>query len=170
MNRRAPQATRPAATMSRRDDRGDAMVVWCLLLAIMLLPLGGLSVDLWHGIQVQRQLQSAAEDAALAGSSGVNVQEYRADGCIVLDPATAVALAQANLASQTGLGPLAASNFAVAANGQQLTVSLQQSVRLTLLSLVEGKGSFTVSAVATSGPRGSQAAAGCPAPGSGAVP
>ena len=45
---------------------GDAIVVWCLLLALMLLPLGGLSIDLWHGIAVQRQLQSAAEDAALA--------------------------------------------------------------------------------------------------------
>jgi hypothetical protein len=27
------------------DERGDAMVLWCLLLALMLLPLGGLSID-----------------------------------------------------------------------------------------------------------------------------
>ena len=81
------------------------MVVWCLLMAAMLLPLSGISVDLWHGIEVQRQLQSAAEDAAAAGASGIDVAEYRQSGCIVLDPTVAVPLAQANIAMQTGLGP-----------------------------------------------------------------
>ena len=66
------------------------MIVWCLLIAVMLLPLGGLSVDLWHGIEVQRHLQSAAEDAAVAGASGIDVVEYRQTGCIVLDPVLAV--------------------------------------------------------------------------------
>ena len=36
-----------ASRAARRDERGDAMVIWCLGLAILLLPLGGISVDLW---------------------------------------------------------------------------------------------------------------------------
>ena len=80
------------------------MVVWCMLLALMLLPLGGLSVDLWHGIQVQRQLQAAAEDAALAGSSAIDLEHYRATGCLSLSPAGAVVLAQANLGGKAGSG------------------------------------------------------------------
>jgi Flp pilus assembly protein TadG len=145
------------------------MVVWCMLLAIMLLPLGGLSVDLWHGIEVQRQLQAAAEDAALAGSSGIDAQEYRDTGCIVLEPSSAVALAQANLAAQSGLGPLVAADFQVSVNNQEISVSLRKDVRLTLLSLVEGDKPLVVAATASSGPTGSVTGAGCtlPAPGTG---
>jgi Flp pilus assembly protein TadG len=146
-----------------REERGDAMVVWCLLLAVMLLPLGGLSVDLWHGIAVQRQLQSAAEDAATAGASGIDVREYRDTGCIGLDPDNAIALARSNLESQTTLGPLARAFFQVSANGEEITVSLREDVRLTLLSWVEGNKPLVVAATAASGPRGSVSGAGCTA-------
>src|SRR5260370_32904515 len=99
---------RPAAWLHaravgrRRDERGDAMVIWCLGLAILLLPLGGISVDLWHAISEQRALQSAASAAAHAGASGINVATYRNTGQAVLDPAAAVSLAEANLAEQPG--------------------------------------------------------------------
>jgi Flp pilus assembly protein TadG len=143
------------------DERGEAMVVWCLLLALLLLPLGGLSIDLWHGIEVQRQLQAAAEDAARAGSSGIDAQAYRQTGCLVLDPTSAVALAQANLAAQTGLGPLSGASFEVSANGEQISVSLREDVHLTLLSLVEGDKPLVVGATANSGPIGSLTGTGC---------
>jgi Flp pilus assembly protein TadG len=146
------------------------MVVWCMLLAVMLLPLGGLSVDLWHGIEVQRQLQAAAEDAALAGSSGIDAQEYRATGCIVLEPSSAVALAQANLAAQIGLGPLVAADVQVSADNQDISVSLRKDVRLTLLSLVEGDKPLVVVATASSTPDGSVTGAGCTLPDPGAGP
>jgi len=137
------------------------MVVWCLLLAMLFLPLGGLSVDLWHGIEVQRQLQAAAEAAALAGSSGINVAQYRAQGCIALDPGTAVGLAEANLAAQTGLGPLAGSTFTASENDEEISVSLREDVHLTLLSLVEGDRPLVVAATATSTPEGSLAGSEC---------
>jgi Flp pilus assembly protein TadG len=137
------------------DERGDAMIIWCLLLALLLLPLGGLSIDLWHGVAVQRSLQSAAEDAATAGSSGIDVQHYRATGCLVLDPAAAVPLAQANLALQEHLGPLATVAISVSPSDQQISVRLQEDVHLTLLSLVEGDKPLVVTATASSAPEGS---------------
>jgi len=152
---------------SLRDERGDAMVVWCLLFAVMLLPLGGLSVDLWHGITVQRQLQSAAEDAALAGSSGIDVATYRQTGCIFLDPGAAVALAQQSVASQQGLGDLTAATFQVDPPGQQISVTLQKRVSLTLLALVLGGKSLLVSATAVSAPAGSLSGRGCAGLGAG---
>ena len=150
--------------MGRGDgrDRGDAMVVWCLLLAVLLLPLGGLSIDLWHGIAVQRQLQSAAEDAATAGASGINIAVYRRSGCILLNPAVAVPLAQANLASQAGLGDLASVDVQVAPAGNEITVVLRKDVHLTLLKLVEGDRPLVVAAEATSQPIGSVSGNGCP--------
>jgi Flp pilus assembly protein TadG len=146
---------------ARRADQGDAMIVWCLLLALLLLPLGGLTIDLWRGIAVQRSLQSAAEDAATAGSSGIDVLQYRTTGCLLLDPAAAVPLAQANLASQSDLGPLAAVNIFVNPNGQQISVRLQENVHLTLLSLVEGDRPLVVTATASSSPEGSVAGNRC---------
>ena len=47
--RRWGQRAREVSRQRRLEERGDAMVFWCLLLALMLLPLGGLSVDLWNG-------------------------------------------------------------------------------------------------------------------------
>jgi Flp pilus assembly protein TadG len=143
------------------DERGDAMIVWCLLLSLLLLPLGGLSIDLWHGIVVQRSLQSAAEDAATAGSSGIDVQQYRETGCLVLDPSAAVPLAQANLASQQHLGPLVTVAISVSPDDQQISVRLQEDVRLTLLSLVEGNKPLVVTATASSAPEGSVRGNGC---------
>jgi Flp pilus assembly protein TadG len=139
----------------KHDERGDAMIVWCLLIALMLLPLGGLSIDLWRGIAVQRSLESAAEDAATAGSSGINVQQYRATGCLVLDPSSAVPMAEANLASQRNLGPLATVDVYVSPNNQQISVRLQEDVHLTLLSLVEGNRPLVVTATASSSAEGS---------------
>jgi Flp pilus assembly protein TadG len=146
---------------SERDERGDAMVLWCLLLAVLLLPLGGLSVDLWHGIAVQRQLQSAAEDAALAGASGIDTDVYRRTGCIILDPASASALAAAALSSQAGLGQLSSVDIAVSADRESISVELKQDVSLTLLSWVEGGKHLVVAASASSGPDGSAPEAGC---------
>jgi Flp pilus assembly protein TadG len=153
--------TRGFVKPERSTERGDAMIVWCLLFALLLLPLGGLTIDLWRGIAVQRSLQSAAEDAATAGSSGIDVQQYRATGCLLLDPAAAVPLAQANLAAQSDLGPLAAVNIYVSPNGQQISVRLQEDVHLTLLALVEGNRPLVVTASASSTPEGSVAGNGC---------
>ena len=99
--------------------------------------------------------QSAAEDAATAGSSGIDVQQYRATGCLVLDPSTAAALAEANLASQHNLGPLATVDISVSPGDRQISVRLQEDVRLTLLSLVEGDRPLAVTAMASSAPVGS---------------
>lgn len=143
-------------------DRGDAMVVWCMLLAVMLLPLGGLSIDLWHGIAVQRQLQAAAEDAAAAGSSGVDVVTYRDTGCIALDPSLAARLAEANLAAQSGLGSLSEDVVTVSPDGSQISVTLAEQVHLTLLSIVQGDRPLTVRASASSAPKGSASTAGEP--------
>lgn len=153
-------AARPRVARAR-DERGDAVVVWCLLIALMLLPLGGVSIDLWHGIAVQRQLQAAAEDAAVAGASGIDVGQYRQNGCIALDPLAALPLAEANIASQTGLGPLAGTDIVVSYDRRTISVRLQKNVRLTLLSWVEGGKPLVVVATASSGPEGSVSGSGC---------
>jgi Flp pilus assembly protein TadG len=128
------------------------MVVWCLLVAILLLPIGGLSFDLWRGIAAQRALQSAAEDAAVAGASAIDVGRYRSQGCISLDPGLAEQMAEQNLLEQPVGDQVTAAYVTVSQNDLQLTVRLAEPVALTLLRLAGGNRSYTVTAEAVSSP------------------
>lgn len=137
------------------------MVVWCLLIAVLLLPIGGLSVDLWRAIAAQRDLQAAAEDAALAGASGIDVQAYRTSGCLYLDPSVAEQLAASNLAQQPVAAQLSSSEFSVSSDGRSVQVTLSEDVHLSLLRLVEGDRPLVIAATAASAPVGSLSGGGC---------
>lgn len=145
---------RGRARAARDDQRGDAMVIWCLGLAILLLPLGGISLDLWHAISAERALQSAASAAAEAGASGIDIPTYRASGNVTLAPTVAVDLASTNLAEQSNLPVLSAPpGITVAANNGAITVVLHEDVHLTLLGLVEGNRPIHITATASAAPR-----------------
>lgn len=141
-----------------RDDRGEAMVIWCLGLAILLLPLGGLSVDLWHSISAERALQAAASAAATAGASGLDTAAYRDSSVVKLDPATAENLALASLGSQVGLAPLSGPPaIVVGPSDETITVQLHETVQLTLLRLLLGGRAIHLTATAVASPRASGA-------------
>ena len=151
-----------APKVSRRHaDDGEAMVVWCLILAMLLLPVGGLSIDLWRGISAQRSLESAAQDAAVAGASAIDTTEYRLAGCVLLDPTIAVQMAEANLAQQRVADVLSGVSVSVSPDDKAVTVDLHEHVALTLLRLVEGGRTLSVSASATSAPVASGDPGGC---------
>ena len=135
-----------------KDDRGEAMVVLCLMIAVLLLPIGGLSVDLWRALSEQRALQAQAEDAALAGASGINVPAYRESGCVELQPSLAEDLATVNLAEQARAGRLKSVQIIVSTASDTITVRLTESLQLSLLRLALGNRQMAVSAAATSGP------------------
>jgi Flp pilus assembly protein TadG len=134
------------------------MVIWCLGLALLLLPLGGISLDFWHAISQQRALQTAAASAADAGASGIDIATYRKTGEVVLDPSVATDMATTNLAEQTNLPSLSSPpDITVAGTGNQITVTLRENVHLTLLGLLEGDHPIRIAATATSSPRASSA-------------
>ena len=74
-----------------RGDRGSA-TIWILGLSIVLLLFGGLSLDFWRGLMVQRQLAAVADSAALAGASGIDEEIYRSSGILILDDVRVVGL------------------------------------------------------------------------------
>jgi Flp pilus assembly protein TadG len=150
--------TRARIRQAHRDERGDAMVIWCVGLALLLLPLGGISLDLWHAVSEERALQNTAAAAAAAGASGIDIPTYRATGHITLDPGLAAALADTNLSDQTHPPPLAAPPaITVTAGGSEVTVELHENVRLTLLGILEGNHPIHLVATATAAPRPSGA-------------
>jgi Flp pilus assembly protein TadG len=134
------------------------MIIWCIGLAILLLPLGGISLDLWHAVSEERQLQTMASSAADAGASGVNTNVYRQTGQVILDPSTATALADANLADQTNPPTLSSPPaITVSPDDTQITVELQENVHLTLMGIVLPNRSIHIDATGSAAPRASGA-------------
>ncbi|MDQ6616596.1 MAG: pilus assembly protein TadG-related protein [Actinomycetota bacterium] len=135
----------------RRSERGYFDVFWALGMAIMVLFIGGMSTDLWHVTSQARTLDSAADSAAAAGASGLDVTTYKATGKAVLDPNSATQLAAANLANQTGLpGP---PNPQIDVAPDNITVTLHGQVHITLLQLFLGRRTITLTSTANASPR-----------------
>lgn len=95
------------ALVGRRGDsvaiaEGGFVTVWVLGLSMMLLALGGITIDLWRAVALQRSVSAAVDSAAVAGSSGIDEAAFRSSGgrVVQLDPGRARALAEDNLASQ----------------------------------------------------------------------
>jgi hypothetical protein len=132
-----------------RLQRGT-ITLWLLGLGVMLLPLGGLGLDLGRAFSSRRSLGAAADAAALAGSGALDVAAYRADGTVRLDPTLAEARARRSVADQLDDGAIRAVRVRV--EDQSVTVEVEGEVDLTLLRLVRGAEPFTVTASATARP------------------
>lgn len=86
-----------------RSEEG-AVTIWMVVLSVILLSLGGLSVDLWRVLADRKELAAAADAAAYAAAGRIDEEHYRATGQIVLHPDLATAAATAILAAREGNG------------------------------------------------------------------
>lgn len=78
----------------RRSDRGS-MTIWMLGLSALLLVFGGLALDYWRALALQRELAAVADSAAIAAASGIDEETYRTTGDVILEPTRARGLAEA---------------------------------------------------------------------------
>jgi uncharacterized membrane protein len=74
-----------------KSDRGS-MTLWMLGLSLLLLLFGGLAVDFWRALALQRELAAVADSAAIAAASGIDEEHYRLTGEVLVDPARADSL------------------------------------------------------------------------------
>jgi uncharacterized membrane protein len=121
-------------------------------LSVLLLLFGGLSIDFWRALALQRELAAVADSAAIAAASGIDEERYRATGEVTLDPVRARALGVASMGAQD-LDPI---SFEVAtdADGLSVDVVVVDEVELGLLGLfVDQTEPLTVRAEATASPR-----------------
>ena len=132
-----------------RSQRGT-ITLWLLGLCVMLLPLGGLGLDLGRAFSTRRSLGAAADAAALAGSGALDVVAYRADGTVRLDPTRAESRARRSVADQLDADAVRAVRVRV--EEESVTVEIEGTVDLTLLRLVQGAEPFSVVASATARP------------------
>jgi len=125
------------------NDRGS-ITLWTLGLTVMVLFLGGISLDLWRAFEVREDLAAMADSAANAGASYVDATTFRDTGVLILDGPAAAAAAGANLDAQQDSAKIL--NRTIATNGPVLTVTVEGEVSFTLLQIFLGGGSVDVKA------------------------
>ncbi len=135
----------------RTDDRGSA-TIWMLGLSVLLLAFGGLAVDFWRGLALQRQLAAVADSAAIAAASGIDEEHYRSTGEVLLAPARSRSLALASIDFQDVEVHNAV--IVVAPDGSDVAVQVGGRLELGLLGvLVDETEPLIVRASATAAPR-----------------
>lgn len=130
-------------------QRGS-VTLWLLGLALLLMPLGGLALDLSRSFSERRTFAAAADAAALAGAGALDEARYRTDGTVVLDPQRAESRARDSLEQQLDRSRVRA--LTVRADEASVTVTVEGTVELTLLRLVRGGEPFVVRATSTARP------------------
>jgi uncharacterized membrane protein len=134
-----------------KSDRGS-MTIWMLGLSVLLLLFGGLAIDFWRALALQRELSAVADSAAIAAASGIDEARYRESGEVVLDPARARALGAVSIAGQEV--DLLSFDIATDSAGLAVNVVVIDVVELGLLGLlVDQSEPLTVRAEATASPR-----------------
>jgi Flp pilus assembly protein TadG len=136
--------------VSRSRDEAGTITLWILGVCLMLLALGGISLDLWRSFSERRALASGADAAALSGASAIDEERYRSTGELLLVPAEAERRARASLSHQ--LDRRALQGIDVDARTDAVTVVVSGRVRFSLLGLVRN-GEFAVRVTATAIPR-----------------
>ena len=126
------------------SERGSVLVSG-LLLALALLIVIGAAVDIGHAFIVRRELVTAADGAALAGSQALDVEALHA-GRLALDPAAARAEALRSVSGERGVRARAS------ASETSVAVRVERRFQTVLLRIV-GLPTLTVSAEAWAEPR-----------------
>ena len=134
-----------------RGDRGS-ITFWVLGLTILILGFGGLALDFWRVLSVQRQAGAIADAAVVAAASGVDEEHYRLTGEIVLDPDRAIELGSLSVASQDA--DVVSAVFDVAADGSSVAVEVIDEIEGGFVAFFTGDdGILTVRVTSSAEPR-----------------
>jgi Flp pilus assembly protein TadG len=136
---------------SGAEEQRGTITLWLLGLCMMLLLLGGISLDLWRAFSERRSLTSAADAAAIAGATALDTDAYRRTGVVQLVPAEAERRALASLRDQLDKPTLR--DARVSADTSTVTVEVHGEVEFTLLQLADPGGNLPVSVHSTAHPQ-----------------
>jgi len=128
---------RVAVNDTARRGRGDNGSITLLMIGATLIVMfvGWLAFTLWAGASERRQLASAADQAAQAGATALNVTVFRQSGTRQLAPDLAEQRALDSLTSQ-GVDDLLTS-YRISADTAQVTVILEGEIDIGLLRIFD---------------------------------
>ncbi len=138
----------------RSGDSGQRGSVTLLGLGfvMVLLFVGGMSIDLWRAISERRALAELADAAAAAGANGLDVAVYRSTGVVQLDPDLATSLAWDNAAAQTDRRSMV-SHPIILVSPTEIVVEVRGEVPLTVLALFTTGEPFRLQVRSEASPR-----------------
>lgn len=139
-----PEHQRPPIKCRRCGDRGAA-TVWMVLATTVIFAVAGLVHDGGSIISTRRAAIGDAEAAARAGAQGLDTAAVLAGEPARLDPADAVARAEAFIAANGWTGH-------ATADPETVTVTIRRRKAMTFLSSF-GIGTRTVTGTATARPQ-----------------
>lgn len=135
----------------RKDQRGSA-TIWMLGLSLLILMFGGLALDFWRALALQRELAAVADSAAVAAASGIDEEHYRSTGEVVLAPDRSRLLAFTSIENQDL--EVEAAVVEISADGLRVTVQLQSTLNLGLLGiLIDESRPLSIESSATAEPQ-----------------
>ena len=111
-----------------------------------LVSVVGLVTDGGTVFAARRDLQNAADAAALAGAMQIDLEAYRAEGLVVLDVDAAEAAAAEYLQGEEGM------QYSIQVTEQSIDVSVSRIAGTSFLQLVGVEG-VEISASSTASPR-----------------
>ena len=113
-----------------------SVTLFLLGLGVALLLLGGIALDLWRLLGDRRELSALADAAAIAATSGLDVDHFRETGVVLLDPFAVDMRIDELLAAQpeATLGGLSAPHVSFMAPGCDVAVRLERQFDFTLLA------------------------------------
>lgn len=133
-----------------KSEQGS-VTIWILGLSLLLLLFGGIALDFWRGLAVQRELAAVADSAAIAAASGIDEEVYRTTGDVLLDRTRSRRLAVESVSRQDA----SVGSVHVAFDGEsEVTVEVTSEVPLGLLGVfVDDDQPIKVRATATAYPQ-----------------
>ncbi|MFN2555595.1 MAG: pilus assembly protein TadG-related protein [Nitriliruptorales bacterium] len=117
----------------RAGTESGSVTFWMLGLAVIVLALGGLSLDLWRVFLERRELAGVVDAAAIAGASAIDEAVFRSHGEVRVDSDQAFRTACTYLRAHSD-PPASCAGIRVSPGG--IEVSATRQVQLTLLNLL----------------------------------
>lgn len=127
-----------------RSEAGFSAPIMVLLMAMMVLFIGGISIDLWRVIADHREVSGLADGAAIAGATAIDLAAFEENPSAdpVLDPALAVQRVCDYMGEHGGVADCPSTSLTIefAPDLTAIEVSYQREVELTLLRIVDVGG------------------------------
>ncbi len=128
------------------DNEGGQIIVLVAILMVGLVAVVGLVTDGGLVFSQRRDLQNAADAAALAGAMQIDENAYRASGAVALDEGAARQAAEEYLAAESNI------SYSVLVRPARVEVSVSRHASTGFLKVI-GIDGFEISANASAEPR-----------------
>lgn len=137
--------------MKPSDHERGSVTLWVLGLTILLMAFGGLALDFWRALAVQRELAAVADAGVAAAASGIDELHYRTTGEIRLSEDRAVSLGEASVFSQGS--DISSYMFTVAPDGSRVDVVVIAEIESGFVAFFAEDGRLEITASSSAEPR-----------------